>query len=155
MTTPARSDVREWLTAHCRDLLPWQLDVVEACHAAYVAGRPFCVTWSRGYGKRRAEQAFSQLVAEFGGSPLHREHGGEAVSERFRITDVHGADVYLEDAPPGDVPRVVLAVDPPDAPVPGSAYLDVAQAIAVRDALDAFIEGRFDEFIKQVGKDKP
>lgn len=68
------------------------------------------------------------------------------MGERFRITDKYGADVVLEDS--FTAAQIVVIVDPPDAPVPATAYLDMEQAIAVRDALGAFINGRFDAFLK-------
>lgn len=75
------------------------------------------------------------------------------MAERFRITDEHGNDIYLEDVRsyPGNEARVMLTVDG-DAPVPDTAFLGVEQAIALRDALDAFINDRFDAFIKQAGE---
>ncbi|WP_280411716.1 hypothetical protein [Nocardia asiatica] len=73
------------------------------------------------------------------------------MAERFRITDRHGCDVYLEDAP-SDA-EIVVTVDPPDAPLPANAYLNMEQAIVLRDALDAFIDGRFDDFLRRPPRD--
>lgn len=70
------------------------------------------------------------------------------MGERFRIADATGStDIILEDSYRGDEARIMLTVDG-NAPVPDTAWLNVEKAIAVRDALDAFIGGRFDAFLK-------
>lgn len=69
------------------------------------------------------------------------------MAERFRITDTSGTDVYLEyskDARTGE--SVVLITADGDAQVPDTARLGMENAIALRDALNAFIDGRFDAF---------
>lgn len=74
------------------------------------------------------------------------------MAERFRITDGSGNDVYLEDGTDiwNNEACVLVTVDG-DAPVPDTARLDLEKAIALRDALQAFIDGRFDAFIGEAG----
>lgn len=47
------TDVREWLTVHCPDAQPWQVDLVEALITAHREGRWLTVTPARRYGITR------------------------------------------------------------------------------------------------------